>query len=438
MGIRIKKLKERQLYFIAVFSIAGLILTNQILIQKLLSDIKDDAHVINLSSKQEMLVQRITKLSALSVTNPEHLDLLKKENETWNRVHLGLQFGDEELELPENKSELIEGLFTSIDPVQKSIYNAVKEAESHTDLEVLLPMLYEKEELFIPLMDAAVLAFEQESEDRVLRLVFVEILLAAISLVVLWFEFKLIFQPIIRKLKNKEKKLKKLNDNKDQILATVAHDIRNPLNAVQGTLEILRSSLTNLNEQDEMMMRLSQESCRKAEVLIQELLDMSLMESEDFHLETELIHLEQYFASVISQFEPKAMEKGIELKLNINPNELAVNLDKDKFARVIENLLTNAIKFTNESGKIEMESYEMDKEVMIKVTDNGIGIPEQLKEYIFDKFSKARRLGTKGEATTGLGMSIVKAIVEKHNGKIWLESQEGKGTSFYIRLPKQD
>ncbi len=432
------KLKERQLYFIAIISVALLILANQFIIQKLLREIKGDSLVINFAGKQRMLPHKITELVYKSIDNEKYIAELKKENEFWNTIHQGLQYGNPYLKLPENTSESIAELFEEITPYQQAMYTAVKSIESSSDIEALLPVILENEEAYLPLMNTIVYAFGEKSEAKVKRLVIIEIILAAVSLLVLWLEFKLIFQPIVRELKNNSKKLEELNESKDRILATVAHDIRGPISGVQGTMEILKSDAENLNDEQKVMIDLSLESCIKAEKLIQELLDISLLESSEFHLETELIHLEQYVKSVLRQFEYKASEKNIELKLNIVPQDASVEIDKDRFSRVLENLITNALKFTNDSGKVALEAYEKEDKVLIKIEDNGIGIPEQLKEYIFDKFSKARRLGTKGETTTGLGMSIVKTIVEKHNGKIWLESQEGKGTAFYIRLPKND
>ena len=170
--------------------------------------------------------------------------------------------------------------------------------------------------------------------------------------------------------------------------------------------------------------------------MTQDLLDISLLESEDFLVQKESIELEEYLSTILSQFKRKAEEKNINLELDIRPDRLEARIDKHNFSRVIENLVTNALKFTEESGKVELNTYEEEDSIMIEVRDNGIGIPDKLKDYIFDKFSKARRLGTRGERTTGLGMSIVKMIVEKHLGQIWLESTEGVGTAFYISLPK--
>jgi two-component system sensor histidine kinase VicK len=102
--------------------------------------------------------------------------------------------------------------------------------------------------------------------------------------------------------------------------------------------------------------------------------------------------------------------------------------------RAITNLLSNAIKFTRESGKIELSLSLKDKHPLITIKDNGIGIPKNKQPFLFEKFSPARRAGTKGEKSTGLGMFIVKEIIDKHSGKLTFESEENKGTIFYIEL----
>jgi two-component system sensor histidine kinase VicK len=101
----------------------------------------------------------------------------------------------------------------------------------------------------------------------------------------------------------------------------------------------------------------------------------------------------------------------------------------------LENLLSNAVKFTHAGGQVTISLKNKGKKVLLQVSDTGIGIPQKLQTSIFDKFTKANRKGTKGESTTGLGLFIVKQIVDIHHGKIWLESEEGIGTTFFIELP---
>jgi len=102
----------------------------------------------------------------------------------------------------------------------------------------------------------------------------------------------------------------------------------------------------------------------------------------------------------------------------------------------INNLISNALKFTPDGGNIDLFVKENKEDIIISITDNGIGIPAKYHTTLFDKFSKARRPGLKGEPSTGLGMSIIKTIIEWHGGQIWFDSEENKGTTFYIRLPR--
>jgi two-component system sensor histidine kinase VicK len=117
-------------------------------------------------------------------------------------------------------------------------------------------------------------------------------------------------------------------------------------------------------------------------------------------------------------------------------------IDSLKFLQVINNLISNAIKFTKDNGRIEVRIEERQPAgnkvpvVRFSVADDGIGIPAKMQPVLFDKFTKARRPGIRGEKSTGLGLSVVKSIVELHGGNIWFESAEGKGTTFYVELPK--
>ena len=117
-------------------------------------------------------------------------------------------------------------------------------------------------------------------------------------------------------------------------------------------------------------------------------------------------------------------------------DKLYLELDDFKFMQVSNNLISNAIKFTPDGGEITVALEEKEDRVLIRVADTGIGIPEKFHATLFDKFTRARRTGIKGEPSVGLGMSIIKTIVEWHQGKIWFESRENKGTTFFIEVPK--
>ncbi len=113
-------------------------------------------------------------------------------------------------------------------------------------------------------------------------------------------------------------------------------------------------------------------------------------------------------------------------------------INHEKFPRVIDNLVSNALKFSKENDKVEIHLNRIKDRVIIKIVDHGLGIPKEMLPKIFDRFSGAGRTGLKGEQSTGIGLSIVKQIVESHNGKIYVQSVEGKGSMFTIELPQAE
>jgi signal transduction histidine kinase len=157
---------------------------------------------------------------------------------------------------------------------------------------------------------------------------------------------------------------------------------------------------------------------------------------EQKELYLEKVNFFEFVSSSVEMYKPKALKKSIVLNVIKPEKELEGHINKLKFSRVIDNLITNAIKFTSENGKIDIGLNDKENEILLSIRDSGIGIPEQLKEGIFTPFSKSGRPGTHNEQSNGLGLSIVKNIVESHKGKIWFESFVGKGTTFYISLPK--
>ncbi len=122
---------------------------------------------------------------------------------------------------------------------------------------------------------------------------------------------------------------------------------------------------------------------------------------------------------------------------NVSNDPIFMMVDDYKFGQAINNFISNAIKFTKDDGTIDVNIEEKQNTVLFTVSDDGIGIPAKYQEDLFDRFTKARRPGLKGEPSVGLGMSIIKLIVDWHGGEIWFNSQENKGTTFFIELPKE-
>jgi two-component system, OmpR family, sensor histidine kinase VicK len=139
--------------------------------------------------------------------------------------------------------------------------------------------------------------------------------------------------------------------------------------------------------------------------------------------------------SVMEQVNISAKMKKIQIKHEFLHSPVYVKANKTKLERVFQNLMTNAIKFSNAGSAISVCVKQEVFSVLIKISDNGIGIPLAMQSEVFNKFTTAKRRGTQGESTTGLGLFISKRIVDVHQGQIWLDSKQDEGTTFYIRLP---
>lgn len=433
----IKRSSLTFLYTIAILTVIGLIIGNQISAHYLLSYSKADANVINMAGRQRMLSQKIALESFKSLAEFQKFSQVKSDTEHWVYVHKALRDGKQSLNIPKHDSDQLRSLFKQADAHVDLIDKLVSGVNNKDELAVFVEMIALEAQAFLPIMDSIVQQYQFEAEARHSRLEKFEVAMSLLSILILGIVFFFIFRPIINELDKKNKKLKRANLCKDRLMSTIAHDLRNPINGIQGMVQIVREDLEkHLSSDHEMMFDLVDESCDKSTELIQELLEMGMLESDEFQIERQKIQLKEYLLQTIAHFKDKARQKGVELEVSVERDVLTVEIDQKRFGRVIDNLLTNALKFTSAPGKVMVESYEKPDSVILKVKDTGIGIPYDMQQYIFDKFSKARRQGLEGEQTTGLGMSIVKQIVELHEGKIWVESIEHVGTEFYIELPK--
>jgi two-component system sensor histidine kinase VicK len=242
----------------------------------------------------------------------------------------------------------------------------------------------------------------------------------------------------ISKRKALELELKKLYEYQETIMHMVAHDLKGPLNNINSLTGLLKKDLEKLtvaeeNKKDRMFTftAMISETCEKAYAIIKDLLLIGEFKSENAF---EKMDLKTFIDSQLPVLGIEAHKKGVMLDFNYPPEPVHAHINEAKFARLIENLLSNAVKFTNPGGQVTITLKNEGQKVILQVSDNGIGIPENLQSSIFNKFTKANRKGTEGEATTGLGLYIVRKIVDMHKGKIWVESEESKGTSFFIEL----
>ncbi len=238
----------------------------------------------------------------------------------------------------------------------------------------------------------------------------------------------------ITSVKNKDSKLKEykeLDKRKNEILGTVAHDLKSPLSSVLGMIEML-SENSNPSQTD--LIKYIQEALNTAVEIINELIEIAELEEEEELLHRSMTDLNKIIEESVIHFMIRARRKQIDIRTDLCSDPIA-EVDKVKFARIIDNLILNSIKFTNSGGYILISSYRSPEGLNISVEDNGIGIDPGVIPELFNKFSHARRKGTSGEKSTGLGLSIVKELVELHGGKINVESRVNIGSKFTVTIP---
>ncbi len=243
-------------------------------------------------------------------------------------------------------------------------------------------------------------------------------------------------------LKNQEisdlnNELKILNSTKDKFFSIIAHDLKNPIGSFKNLTELLSSSYINLdiNEQQSFIELLSSSS-KRLYTLLENLLTWT--RSQTNRIEFEPVHSDLHYLTnnVIDILSINAESKKIKIKNNI-PDNTNCFIDINMVLTVLRNLISNAIKFTYEGGKIEISSNVIkdDKIIIISISDDGIGMSPDILNNLFKIDKVIKQTGTNDETGTGLGLILCKEFIEKHSGKIWAESQEGKGSIFYFSLP---
>lgn len=233
-----------------------------------------------------------------------------------------------------------------------------------------------------------------------------------------------------------EQELKKLYDNQETIMHMVAHDLKSPLFNINLAAGFLKENLKELQARERenfTYVDLISDTSNRALALVDDLLLIGEVESTSEALEE--TNLEAYLQFHLGNLNVGARRKGISITFLSPEKPVYARIDRDKFRRVLDNLLSNAVKFTSKGGQITVTLKEERGKAHLLVRDSGIGIPAELTATVFHKFTKAGRIGTDGEPTSGLGLYIVKQIIDKHKGKVWVESQEKEGTTVFIELP---
>jgi two-component system sensor histidine kinase VicK len=239
-------------------------------------------------------------------------------------------------------------------------------------------------------------------------------------------------------IKAKSANLRRLAAKKDSVLEILSHDLAGPLNNIKGLSSLIADKLRQYNDPDlERMIKMITDTSERSIRLIREFVAQEFLESTTVEVIKKRVDIVEKLREVIIQYKDSEEYIAKTFSLINSEERVFIKIDEYKFSQVINNLISNAIKFTHDGGTISLGIEEKEESVLVTVADNGVGIPAKSQDVLFDKFTKARRRGLKGEPSIGLGMSIIKTIVEWHSGEIWFESEENKGTTFYIELPKE-
>lgn len=232
----------------------------------------------------------------------------------------------------------------------------------------------------------------------------------------------------ITEQKKKELELKQVLNEKENINRIIIHDVKSPIGTIQNLANL---AIEDANEESIEIFSAIESTSKKANAVINDLLGLSMISGK---IQKKKTNFAKFFNKIESNIPQLAKDKEIKINFSNSYNG-NILIEPILITRAIENLITNAIKFSYRNGEIFVRAKQIDNTLQIQIIDKGIGIPKNLISKVLDKRTIASRHGTEGEATTGIGLYLVAQIIKKHNGEILIDSEEGKGSTFSLQLP---
>jgi len=229
--------------------------------------------------------------------------------------------------------------------------------------------------------------------------------------------------------------LKRLEGTREEFVANVSHELRTPLSLIKGYVETLLDGARNNPEVAERFLRIIERNAQRLDLLIQDLLTISALESGQVKLILQPVQLPGLVEKVFADFKSRAGAKGMKL-VNCLP-ELAATGDESRLEQVLANLVDNAIKYGRPQGTVAVGGRRNEAGLVeVFVQDDGPGIPPESLDRVFERFYRVDKARSREQGGTGLGLSIVKHIVQSHGGAVWARSEPGKGATFFFTLPR--
>ncbi|HSS71486.1 MAG TPA: ATP-binding protein, partial [Casimicrobiaceae bacterium] len=243
---------------------------------------------------------------------------------------------------------------------------------------------------------------------------------------------------LFREIQDKSRQLETANRHKSEFLANMSHELRTPLNAIIGFSEVLLERLFGeLNEKQDDYLKDIHSSGKHLLQLINDILDLSKVEAGRMELEPSTFDVPTAIANAMTLIRERAQKHEIMLGIDADPELGEITADERKFKQILLNLLSNAVKFTPDCGRIDVKARRDADHVVVGVHDTGIGIALEDQEAVFEEFRQVGRNYTNKQEGTGLGLALTRKFVELHGGRIWLESEPGKGSTFTFTIPSK-
>ena len=233
----------------------------------------------------------------------------------------------------------------------------------------------------------------------------------------------------------------KNENSQKQFVSNVSHELRTPLTSLHAYIETLNEGAWKDPDIAPQFLQVTQEETERMIRMINELLSLSRMDRGVSKIDVEWVNFNDFVAHILDRFDmivktdAKEGKKKYTIKRKLGSQALWVEIDTDKFAQVIDNIMNNAIKYSPDGGVITVKLRQEQQKIVLSISDQGLGIPRENLGKIFDRFYRVDKARSREQGGTGLGLAIAKEIVNEHHGKIWANSSEGKGSTFYISLP---